>query len=198
MKGGAKSMDASPIKTFIAHMVPGFDWPWQAVAANAAFASAFSYLWSTNLAIKWMFIGMLADMALMTISMFRVTGPTVKQVGSDALVKAIYLWIVIEAAKEPSLTFEVFNTSVGVGVFLAAYRLAAEWLNVMKLSEEFGLKWPPPVKKLLERATSSMDNANLGDKAISMFETFTQKTVGGKTITEQSTTIVENNQAPGA
>lgn len=172
-------------KPLLAALTP-VDGGW--IAVQAAVSGAFMSMVSTNVAVKWMVAGIMVHFGLMAILLFRANGPTVRQFTEEFVTNLVALGMVVWLCRQPELQFDLFDYTIGPGIFLAAYFSLTNWTKASIMSSDLGLPWPPPIKKLLDNAKDKMDQANLTNSVLS--ERLSVTNDGNTTIASKTTTIV--------
>ena len=182
---------AVPLTQLMAMIVPTANWPWPIVLLQGVFTIILAELMSTNVALKWLFIGVCLDVFLFLVRSWRMpdTHPW-SLIIPDVLVRFVAIWLSWSLSKEAAFQFSYMGLSTNPGEVLAVFFITIVWASAGKSSEKLGMPWPSGVMFLLNKVHSSLDDADLGDRAFSVLTKFTQKTDHGTTTTEKKTTAV--------
>ena len=182
---------AVPLTQILTLFIPTSNWPWPVVFIQGIATVILAELMSTNVALKWLFIGCCLDIFLFLVRSWRMpdTHPW-SLVIPDVLVRFVALWLSWSLSKEAAFQFAYMGFSTNPGEVLAVFFITIVWASAGKSSEKLGMPWPSGVMFLLNKVHSSLDDAELGDRAFSILTKFTQKTDNGTTTTEKKTTIV--------
>lgn len=172
-------------------LIPTAGWPWWVIWLQGVIAVVGAELLSTNLALKWLFIGCVADVFLLLArSWFLPEHYSFRILIPDILVRAISLYLSWALSKEAAFQFEYAGYSTNPGELLAIFFITVVWASAGKSSEKFGIRWPNGIMYLLNKVHSSLDDVELGDRAFSILTKFAQKTDGNKTVTSKTETVV--------
>ncbi len=177
-------------------LIPTAGWPWWAIAAQGMFAAIGATLVSTNLAIKWLFIGICFDVLTGITRSLRMDDRfPISKLISDVLVRFGVLYLSVLLSKEAALQFAYNGFTTNPGEFLAIFFLTIVWASAGKNMGELGMPWPKSIMFLLDKVHSSLDDVDLSGKVISAITAFSSKQVGNTQIVSKSETVVTEKPA---
>ncbi len=185
------------LNPILALMVPTAAWPWWAVLLQGWVVALGAELLSTNVALKWLFIGCCVDVTFFMIRSWKLPDHyPLSVIIPDVLVRGIALWLSWSLSKEAAFQFEYLGFSTNPGELMAIFFITIVWASAGKSSEKLGLPWPKGIMFLFDKVHSSLDDVDLGDRAFSIFTKFTQKTDGNMVVTKKEETIVKTVPEP--
>lgn len=191
----APSVPFRMINLLLALIIPTASWPWWAIAAQGTLAAIGATLLSTNLAIKWLFIGICFDVLTGIVRSLRLDDRfPISKLISDVLVRFGVLYLSVLLSKEAALQFEYSGFATNPGEILAIFYITIVWASTGKNMGELGMPWPKSVTFLLDKVHSSLDEANIGGKVISAITAFSSKQVGDTQVTRKTETVVTENK----
>ena len=192
-----RSIRMRSLRTLLGAALPTINWPWWLMALQGAIASAGASLYSMNLATRWLVYGIVFDLLTGAACTWlpEHKGPLSK-LAPVTFARLVGLYLVLQLGKEPSLQFELAGYQTSWGEIFAIYFLTGIWSSAAKNMGYLGVKWPDPIMSALEKVHSSIDNADISSKLVSVFTSFTQKTDGNTQVISKTKTVVTETAPP--
>lgn len=164
------------LRVFLGALLPTVDWPLWAIGVQAAIASMGAAFSSMNFSIRWLVIGIIADLMTGVACTWLPEHKTpMSKMGTSLFARLVGLYMVVQLGKEPALQVELMGYSTSWGELFAMYFLTGIWSSVAKHMGYLGFPWPKWAVAMLDKVHSGIDNADISSKLISAITSYSSQ-----------------------